>query len=150
MKRVATLDTGLDNGEGTGLHGPGWSPESGFTQAGVKASLPKHQARWLLKLRKQAAMDKRVDAVADALNDDETIDDILGMLDVPLVQTIPSAPDLITVFDIYLETNIRYNSETLATETDPSKSDDGTVFRSSLRNRNCLTIASPSAAPPIL
>ena len=133
MKGVATLDTGLDNGEGTGLHGPGfvrhgfkplelppgWSPESAFTQAGVKASLPKHQARWLLKLRKQAAMDKIVDAVADALDDDETIDDILGMLDVPLAQTIPGVPDMITVSNIYLESDIRNKSQTLATETEP-------------------------------
>ena len=65
----------------------GWSLHSGFTQPGIKAGIPRREKRWLGRLRKTDEKHSeisaaRIDAVAEKLDDDQTIDDILGMLDV--------------------------------------------------------------------
>ena len=63
--------------------------DGGFTQfdkqtcgndPGIKASIPRPARRWLRKLR-QFADDARCEKVVEAMKDDDTIDDILAMLD---------------------------------------------------------------------
>ena len=97
MKGFATLDTGHDSGVGMDLSGassstpivspPSWTLNEGFLHGqghngpGVKATIPKRTRRWLSKLQ-ESEMDARTEAVAEAMEDDDTIDDILKMLDV--------------------------------------------------------------------
>jgi hypothetical protein len=87
MKGLATLDTGHNSGVGKGLSGTpsltpidvprGWHITEGYTLPGIKATIPKLARRWLLNIRKNA----RTEALVEALEDDDTIDEILQMLD---------------------------------------------------------------------
>ena len=107
MKGVASLDTGQDNRVGDSSHGAssstpivtpqGWHLADGFRQEdhidpGIKATIPKTTRRWLKKLRR-FDMDARIEKVADAMKDDDTIDEILAMLDVRSPQCSSFVPN---------------------------------------------------------
>ena len=67
----------------------GWTLHSGFKNIpGVKASIPLWERRWLQNLRKDDTITDisatRINAIAEALDDDTAIDDIMSMLDVSL------------------------------------------------------------------
>ena len=97
MKGFANLDTGHVTGVGMDLSGiptsapivspPNWTVKGGFLQGqghkgpGVKARCDRGTRRWLSRLQK-ADVDARTEAVVDAMADDDTIDEILEMLDV--------------------------------------------------------------------
>ena len=67
----------------------GWSLHSGFTKPGIKAGVPRRERRWLTSLRKQDLHHSdisaaRINAIAETLDDDRAIDDIMSMLDVSI------------------------------------------------------------------
>ena len=116
MTGLATLDTGQDFKKGDSKHEgnilskpigipPGWHLTSGFTQSfgpdkgpGVKATIKRSHRRWLSKLSEEAKLDERRDAVAEALEDDGTIDDILQVLDVSDLPSTRSTVDPVMIF----------------------------------------------------
>ena len=116
MKGLATLDTGHDFGEGDSLPGassstpiaspPGWHITGGFTEPGIKATIPKRTRRWLSKLQ----MDARTEAVVDAMEDDSTIDEISEMLDVggPPCSSGPLNVDTVLIFIWNLTLQLRF------------------------------------------
>ena len=84
----------------------GWSLHSGFSIPGIKSGVTKGKRRWLAKLRRKIPeelheadiSEARIDAIAETLDDDGAIDDIMAMLDVP-PESSPQA------FDIYRKNN---------------------------------------------
>ena len=115
MTGFATLDTGQDFKKGDSKHEgntlfkpidipPGWHLSTGFAQSdngpGVMATISRPHKRWLSKLSKEAKLEARTDAVADALEDDSTIDDILQMLDVSDLSTRSNAPVIIFIWNL--------------------------------------------------
>ena len=128
MKGVASLDTGHDLRVGESLNGAssstpisrhfpspnGWDMDGGFTQVnkqtcgndpGIKASIPRPARRWLRKLR-QFADDARCEKVVEALKDDDTIDNILAMLDDDGSPQCSSSSNVSRVSAYLLELNI--------------------------------------------
>ena len=68
----------------------GWSLHSGFSIPGIKSGVSKGKRRWLAKLRRKIPDDlhqadiseARIDAIAETLDEDGAIDDIMALLDV--------------------------------------------------------------------
>ena len=112
MKGVASLDTGQDFRVGDSSYGSssstpivspdGWHLADGFTEPGIKATIPKPARRWLRKLRR-FDMDARTEKVVEAMKDDDTIDEILAMLDVRSPQCSSFVPNAPTVNAFLLE-----------------------------------------------
>jgi hypothetical protein len=68
----------------------GWSLHSGFSIPGIKSGATRRRRKWLTKLRNTIPEDlhqadiseARIDAIAETLDEDGAIDDIMAMLDV--------------------------------------------------------------------
>ena len=120
MKGVASLDTGQNSLGGVGSHGAssstpistpeGWHIADGYMSQGasgsgpgIKATIPRPTRRWLNKLRRSDIMDARIEKVVDAMTDDDTIDEILAMLDVRSPQCSSFVPNAPTVNAYLLE-----------------------------------------------
>ena len=114
MKGVASLDTGQNNRGGDSSHGAssstpivcpeGWHLADGFGDRPwvPRQAIPNPARRWLRKLR-QSDMDARTEKVVEAMTDDDTIDDILAMLDVRSPQCSSFVPNVPTVNAYLLE-----------------------------------------------
>ena len=110
MKGLATLDTGHESGVGEGLSRassstpivapPGWHITEGFTQPGIKATVPRHVRWWLSKLQANDR-DARAEAVVEEMEEDDTNDEILKMLDDVSPQRSSGLPSAPTVMHIY-------------------------------------------------
>ena len=79
----------------------GWSLLSGYTKPGIKAGVPRRERKWLARARHRDLHHSdisatRINAIAETLDDDGAIDDIMAMLDV----SIASAPQALYLLEL--------------------------------------------------